>query len=93
MNRSKSRLIEQVRINLRTNHYGPKTEESYINWIKRFILFLNKRHPSKIGETEIKSFLEDDESQAHFLISSLPATFIALRQAGWNIPIYRNKIL
>jgi len=33
------------------------------------------------------------EPQAHFLISSLLATFIALRQAGWNIPICRNKIL
>lgn len=55
--RDKPKLLDQVRITLRANHYSRKTEEAYLSWIKRFILFNNKRHPSEMGETEIKQFL------------------------------------
>jgi len=40
--RDKPKLLDQVRITLRANHYSTKTEEAYLNWIKRFILFNNK---------------------------------------------------
>ena len=53
----KVKLLDQVRITLRTNHYSPKTEESYISWIKRFIIFNNKIHPEKLGSEHIKNFL------------------------------------
>ncbi len=51
------KLLDQVRITLRTNHYSLKTEESYIAWIKKFILFNDKRHPNELGEGEIKKYL------------------------------------
>ena len=54
---NKPKLLDQVRINLRTNHYSPKTENSYIGWMKRFILFNNKQHPEKMGAEEIKQFI------------------------------------
>lgn len=54
---NKPKLLEQTRITLRTNHYSPKTEESYLGWIKRFILFNNKTHPEKMGAEEIRLFL------------------------------------
>ncbi|MDI6804049.1 MAG: integron integrase [Bacteroidota bacterium] len=54
---NKPKLLDSVKINLRTNHYSQKTEESYVNWIKRFILFNNKQHPEKMGAEEIKQFL------------------------------------
>jgi hypothetical protein len=41
----KPRLLDQVRQAIRTRHYSPRTEETYVHWIKRFILFHNKRHP------------------------------------------------
>ncbi|BDQ02653.1 phage integrase N-terminal SAM-like domain-containing protein [Ignavibacterium sp.] len=44
------KLLDQVRIHLRVNHYSRKTEEAYISWIKRFILFNNKRHPNEMGK-------------------------------------------
>lgn len=56
--RPKVKLLDQVRITLRTNHYSLKTEESYLTWIKKFILFNDKRHPSELGEGEIKKYLE-----------------------------------
>ena len=54
---SKTKLLDQVRYILRTKHYSLNTEKSYINWIKRFILFHNKRHPKEMGEKEINEFL------------------------------------
>jgi len=53
----KGKLLDEVRITLRTNHYSRKTEESYINWIKQFIIFNNKTHPNLLGENEIRNFL------------------------------------
>lgn len=54
---SKVKLLDQIRITLRTNHYSQKTEECYISWIKQFIIFNNKIHPDKLGTEEIKSFI------------------------------------
>lgn len=54
---AKPKLLDQVRIHLRSLHYSKRTEESYINWIKRFILFHNKTHPEKLGKDEIRKFL------------------------------------
>ncbi|MGH7456522.1 MAG: phage integrase N-terminal SAM-like domain-containing protein, partial [bacterium] len=51
------KLLDQVRDVLRTKHYSMRTEESYIDWIKRYILFHNKRHPAEMGEKEIAEFL------------------------------------
>ncbi|MFA3783475.1 phage integrase N-terminal SAM-like domain-containing protein, partial [Melioribacteraceae bacterium 4301-Me] len=51
---NKPKLLDQVRIALRTNHYSRKTEEAYITWIKRYILFHNKRHPNEMGKEEIQ---------------------------------------
>ena len=51
------RLLDRVRIAIRTQHYRLCTEEAYVNWIKRFILFHRKRHPREMGEVEINQFL------------------------------------
>jgi integron integrase len=53
----KPKLLDRVRIELRTNHYSSKTEKNYISWIKRFILFNNKTHPEKLGKEEIQKFI------------------------------------
>ncbi|MEG8990927.1 phage integrase N-terminal SAM-like domain-containing protein [Ignavibacteria bacterium 4148-Me] len=44
---NKPKLLDKVRLTLRANHYSRKTEEAYIGWIKRYILFHNKRHPNE----------------------------------------------
>ena len=54
---TKPRLIDQTRNVLRLFHYSIRTEEAYIQWIKRFILFHKKRHPKDMGEKEIRIFL------------------------------------
>jgi integron integrase len=53
------KLLDQVRTVARLKHYSIKTERAYINWIKRFIFFHNKRHPLEMGESEIRQFLAE----------------------------------
>ncbi|HXV78964.1 MAG TPA: integron integrase [Candidatus Binatia bacterium] len=53
------KLLDQVRQAIRMRHYSPKTEESYAHWIKRFIIFHNKRHPAQMAEPEIARFLSN----------------------------------
>jgi hypothetical protein len=49
------RLLDRVRMALRTRHYSHKTEKAYVGWIRRFILFHGKRHPREMGGVEVGS--------------------------------------
>jgi integron integrase len=51
------RLLDQVRSAIRLRHYSIRTEEAYVQWIRRFILYHNKRHPIEMGCAEINKFL------------------------------------
>jgi integron integrase len=51
------KLLDQVRDRLRTRHYAIRTEEAYVNWIRRYILFHGKRHPREMGCPEVAAFL------------------------------------
>ena len=53
------RLLEQVRAVLLTKHYSLRTEDTYVQWIRRFILFHDKRHPQAMGAVEVQQFLTD----------------------------------
>jgi hypothetical protein len=46
------KLLDQVRQALRIKHYAYRTEESYMQWIRRYILFHNKRHPKAMAEPQ-----------------------------------------
>jgi site-specific recombinase XerD len=51
------KLLDQVRDIIRIKHYSYRTEETYIYWIRRYILFHDKRHPKEMGKSEIEAFL------------------------------------
>ena len=51
------KLLEQLRTHLRTRHYSIRTETAYIDWVRRFILYHNKRHPREMGADEVGAFL------------------------------------
>ncbi len=57
MNKPPKRLLDQVRDQIRLRHYSIRTEQAYVSWIKRFILFHDKKHPNEMGKQEIESFL------------------------------------
>ena len=51
------KLLDQVRDKLRVKHYSIRTEQSYVDWIKRYILFHGKRHPKDLGARDLEAFL------------------------------------
>jgi site-specific recombinase XerD len=46
-----------VRRAVRARHYSRRTEEAYVGWVRRFVLFHDKRHPERMGEEEVGRFL------------------------------------
>jgi integrase len=83
-NAGKPKLLDQVRQAIRTRHYSPRTEETYVHWIKRFIFFHNKRHPVEMGEKEIAQFLSGLARDSHVSASTqnqaLNATLFLYRE-------------
>jgi integron integrase len=53
----KPKLLDRVRSIMRVRRYSIRTEDAYLDWMRRFILFHKKRHPSEMGEAEITEFL------------------------------------
>lgn len=51
------RLLDQIRERIRRKHYSIRTEQAYIFWIRRFIVFHGKRHPTDMGAVEVEGFL------------------------------------
>ena len=64
------RLLDQLRQVLRVRHYSPRTEECYVNWVKRFIYYHHKRHPRTMGATEVEQFLTHLAVVGHISASS-----------------------
>jgi len=57
MEKRPKKLLDQVRDVIRLKHYSIRTEKAYVSWIRRYILFHNKRHPREMGSQEIEDFL------------------------------------
>lgn len=57
MDNPPKKLLDQVKDQIRLKHYSYRTEETYIQWIRRYILFHKKRHPKDMGVPEIEAFL------------------------------------
>ena len=53
------RLLDRVRLTARALHYSLRTEEAYVNWIRRFVIFSGRRHPSELGQRDVEAFLTD----------------------------------
>ena len=53
----KPKLLDQVRDVIRRKHYSIRTEQAYVDWIKRFIIYHNKRHPAGMAEEDVAQFL------------------------------------
>ena len=96
----KPRLLDQVRDALRVRHYSLRTEASYLQWIKRFILFHNKRHPLEMGEQEITAFLTHLAVNKHVAPSTQNQALAAIlflykevleQELGWMDDIVRAR--
>ena len=96
----KPKLLDQVRDAIRTRHYSHRTEEAYVGWIRRFILFHNKRHPAEMGKAEIEQFLTALAVKRHVAASTQNQALAAMLflykdvlacDPGWLDDVVRAK--
>jgi hypothetical protein len=50
-------LLDRVRAAIRLRHFSRRTKEAYVGWVRRYILFHRKRHPSEMAEPDVTAFL------------------------------------
>lgn len=74
------RLLQQVRDAVRRKHFSPRTEATYVHWIKRFIYFHGKCHPIELGETGVTAFLKKLESTRWIMAGLLYGAGLRLRE-------------
>src|ERR671923_2519778 len=96
----KPKLLDQVRLAIRTRHYSIRTEEAYVQWIRRFILFHHKRHPKEMGANEVSQFLTDLAVTHHVAASTQNQALSAIvflyqevlrQEIGWLDEVVRAK--
>ena len=94
------KLLKQVCEAIRARHYSLRTEDTYLRWIKRFILFHGKRHPRDMGVQEVQQFLSHLAVAGHVAASTqsqaLSAILFLYRQVlkqdiGWLDEVVRAK--
>ncbi|TAK84688.1 MAG: hypothetical protein EPO20_13690 [Betaproteobacteria bacterium] len=71
-------MLDQVRDAIRRRHYSYRTEQSYVQWIKRFIWFSGKRHPRELGAAEVTAFLSHLASERDVAASTQNQALSAL---------------
>jgi len=74
-------LLDQVRDVLRMKHYSIRTEQAYVNWIKRYIFFHNKQHPEDMRKAEIRAFISELASKKSMAASTQTALSAATLSA------------
>ncbi|MCP5070283.1 MAG: integron integrase [bacterium] len=72
------RLLDRVRIALRVRHYALRTEQAYIGWIRRYILYHHIRHPDEMGAAEVVEFLSHLAVDRHVAASTQNQALAAL---------------
>jgi integron integrase len=97
---NKPKLLDQVRDVIRRKHFSIRTEQTYVDWIRRFILFHNKRHPREMAEAEVTQFLTHLARDARVAASTQNQALSALlflykevlnQQIGWLQGVERAK--
>ncbi|MGD8699965.1 MAG: integron integrase [Gemmatimonadales bacterium] len=96
----RAKLLDQVRLALRVGHYSRRTEEAYVRWVRRFVLFHGRQHPAELGEQEVAQFLSSlaregkvsasTQSQAASAIIFLYKKVLR-RRMGWIEDVARAK--
>ena len=96
----KPKLLDQVREKLRVKQYSIRTEQAYVDWIKRFVLFHRKRHPETMGNREVSEFISHLATHRNVAASTQNQALSALvflyqqvlgRELGWLDDLERAK--
>lgn len=96
----KPKLLDQVRHRCRVRHLARSTEDAYVGWIRRYILFHGKRHPLEMGKEEVEAFLTHLAVDGHVAASTQNQALSALlllyrevlqKEFGWLDDVVRAK--
>ncbi len=94
------RLLDQVRLTCQRRHYSPRTADSYVYWVRAYVLFHGKRHPRELGEKDLERYLNHLAAERHVSASTqtqaLNALVFLYRQVlqlelGWMEKLERAK--
>jgi hypothetical protein len=80
------KLLDRVRGVVRARHYSRRTEEAYVQWIRRYILFHQKRHPSELGASHVTAFLTSLATETSVAAATQNQAFSAV------MFLYRNVL-
>lgn len=80
----KPKLLDQIRIHMRSKYYSRKTEDAYIKWIRDFIIFNGKKYPTELNKTHIEKFLSYLAVEKHVSISTQNQALCAI------VYLYKN---
>jgi hypothetical protein len=90
--RGEVRLLDRVRAKVRLRHFSLRTEQAYVAWVRRFVLFHGKRHPAEMGGAEVVEFLShlavegmvaaSTQNQARSALLFLYRDVLAVRRSG-----------
>lgn len=67
---NRPKLLDRVRNKIRLKHYSIRTEQTYVDWTKRFIQFHHVRHPASMGSPEVRAFLSHLALERHVSAST-----------------------
>ena len=68
--RESRKLLDRVHDQIRVKYYSYRIEETYVRWIRKFILFYNKRHPIEMGVNEVNTWLTHLEFNENLAVST-----------------------
>lgn len=97
---NRPQLLDQFRNEIRVRHMAHSTEKAYVDWIRKYILFHNKRHPREMGNAEVKAFLtysavdrNDASSTQNQALSALLFLYRSVLEEdfGWLDGVVRAK--
>jgi integron integrase len=96
---AEEKLLDKVKTEIRTRHYSRRTEQAYAGWIRKFVLFHNKKHPSEMGADEIRAFINNLATNHHVSSSTQNQALqgilflyknILKKEVGWIKEIKRS---
>jgi len=85
------KILDQVSDAIRLKHYSYRTEQTYREWVKRYILFHNKRHPSEMGAPEVQAFLSHLATEKKALGPDEQKAVARLREITKKLPNGRKS--
>ena len=80
------KLLDQLSDQLRIKHYSLRTENTYISWVRKFILFHDKRHPRDMGTQEINAFISHLVLEKNVAASTHTAPVIGAGETRLSAP-------